>query len=123
MFESGFVQSLKLPDRFTKSIYVSQVKNLKFTMSSGDSYSCFIPSKKVIAGLADWQRHKNTKIRLFEEELPEGHELRELLEVQLINNYVLEIIADKVADTLRNNIDGAGPLTAEEHRKNRIIAD
>ena len=123
MFDSRFVKSLKLPELFTKSIYVSQVKNLKFTMSSGDSYSCYIPSEKVIAGLADWQRHKNTQVRIFEEDLPEEHELRELSEVQLVKNYVLEIIADKVADTLRKNIDGAGAITAKEHRSNRKIAD
>jgi len=121
MIDSRFVELLELPSLFKKSIFVSQVKNLKYTMSSGASYSCFIPSEKVIAGLSVWQNHKNTKQRVYDEDLPEGHELHELSRVQLTKNTVLEIIADKVADTLRKNIDESSPLTAEEHRRNRKI--
>jgi len=101
MVDSRFVESLKLPTLFKKSIYVSQVKNLKYTMSSGASYSCFIPSEKVIAGLSVWQNHKNTKKRIYDENLSEDEELYELSGVQLSKNNVLEIIADKVADTFK----------------------
>lgn len=119
--DSEFIQSLKLPENFINNVYVSQVKNLNFSMSSGTSYSCFIPSKKVIEGLSIWLELNKSKFPVIDMEDESSYLYDKVPELKFMNNYILEILADRVADALRKYIDRSRPLTAEEHQENITV--
>lgn len=117
--DSEFVQSLNLPEDLIKNIYLTQVKKLKFSMSSGISYSCFIPSDKVIKGLFRWSDLNIDKFPIIDTEDEGYHHYDKVPEPMGNKINVLEILADKVANALREYIDKSRPLTSEEHEKNR----
>ena len=68
MHKAGFLEELdlELPEKLLDKVYGSQVKVISFASTSGSSFRCVLPDKKVTDGLADWLRYKQTSLTLDE---------------------------------------------------------
>ena len=115
--------NLKLPEYLLDRVYGSQVNVISFSSTSGTSFRCVLPDKKVTSGLDDWLLYKQQS--LTTDELP-NTELDDEVEYpmasgsQTSENEVLNRLADRSVKELWNRCDKSTALTEHGYLEDLI---
>lgn len=100
MHEQGTLEELgvSLSEQLLKRVYGSQVKVISFSSTSGNSFRCVLPDKKVTKGLADWLFYKQQSLTTEEVLSQEGVESEGQYLNKLNKKTAENIVLNKLAE-------------------------
>lgn len=116
MHERGFLEEsgVTLPKELLSRVYGSQVKVISFSSTSGSSFRCVLPDKKVTNGLADWLLYKQQSLttdEVVQNEVESEGAYLSRFSSQVIENTVLNRLAECSIKELWDRCDKSTGLT------------
>lgn len=123
MHDEGLLEELdlRLPKDLLDRVYGSQVKVISFSSTSGTSFRCVLPDKKVTNGLDDWLLYKEQS--LTTDEIPLNEQVKESEDQIKVNslaseNEVLNRLADCAVKELWDRCNKSTGLTEHKYLEN-----